>query len=280
MPKNARSLSVSRFAPSLPPSRADWTTSAAPCRMCPSPTAEKSAASSSSSTPTSTPASSTSERSESFFTRAKRRLSFNVGKLTHPDGEGLTAGPLVDEPSETVLDGMPGPAHRESLVLHAVLDSLPKLPPISFHALAHPSTLFKYSPANSLHTSPTSEDDSTPLPNLRKTSLDLESPVDPFLKLSGNVVVLGGYRGSILRDAKNGRRLWCPLRMGLGIRKVDLSIGLTEEDELASTETIVPGKMLMSVGGVIDLGKRLKDKLKSLEANATTSPVEGVAPVK
>lgn len=91
------------------------------------------------------------------------------------------------------------------------------------------------------------------------------STLDPLETLQGNIVVLGGYRGSILRDAKTNKRLWIPLKVGFGLRKVDLSLGLTDEEEESSTETVIAGKMLMSVGGIIDLGKRLKDRLKAIE---------------
>lgn len=89
-------------------------------------------------------------------------------------------------------------------------------------------------------------------------------------RLEGNVVVLGGYRGSILRD-KAGKRLWIPLRVGFGLRKANLALGLSDSDELNSEDTVIPGKMLMAVSGFIDLGKRLKDKLKSLEHESSGS---------
>jgi hypothetical protein len=58
---------------------------------------------------------------------------------------------------------------------------------------------------------------------------------DSFKKLEGsNVLMLGGYRGSILRDANTGRRLWVPLKVGFNVRKAELAIGLTGEDELRS----------------------------------------------
>lgn len=44
-----------------------------------------------------------------------------------------------------------------------------------------------------------------------------------------------------------------------------------EQDEERATETIVPGRQLMQVGP-IDLGKRLKDKLKALAANPPSPP--------
>lgn len=63
---------------------------------------------------------------------------------------------------------------------------------------------------------------------------------DSFKKLEGlNVLMLGGYRGSILRDANTGRRLWVPLKVGFNVRKAELAIGLTREDELRS-ESLIP----------------------------------------
>lgn len=64
--------------------------------------------------------------------------------------------------------------------------------------------------------------------------------IDSFDKLEGlNVLMLGGYRGSILRDANTGRRLWAPLRVGFNVRKAELAIGLTEEDELQSESLLI-----------------------------------------
>ncbi|GAA5895683.1 hypothetical protein JCM6882_000368 [Rhodosporidiobolus microsporus] len=89
---------------------------------------------------------------------------------------------------------------------------------------------------------------------------------DPLDRLYGNVLMLGGYRGSVLRDAKTHKRLWIPLRVGFGFRQADLGLGLEDEDELRSEETVVPGNMLCAIGGVVDLGKKLKAKLKSVQA--------------
>ncbi|GAA5827809.1 hypothetical protein JCM11251_007682 [Rhodosporidiobolus azoricus] len=95
---------------------------------------------------------------------------------------------------------------------------------------------------------------------------------DPLDRLYGNVVMLGGFRGSTLRDAKTGKRLWIPLRVGFGFRQADLGLGLEDEDELRSTETVVPGNMLCALGGVVDLGKKLKGKLKSVQAAQSQPP--------
>lgn len=83
------------------------------------------------------------------------------------------------------------------------------------------------------------------------------SSKDPLASLCGNVVMLGGFRGSVLRDPVADQRLWIPLKVPAGIRKVTLALGLTEEDELRSKEKIVGTKMLTHVGP-LDMGKTLK----------------------
>ena len=51
-------------------------------------------------------------------------------------------------------------------------------------------------------------------------------------QLEGDIVILGGYRGSILRSAQPPhRQLWAPVKVGLNIRKVDLEVGLDPEDD-------------------------------------------------
>ncbi|KAL8291586.1 hypothetical protein RQP46_002564 [Phenoliferia psychrophenolica] len=141
------------------------------------------------------------------------------------------------------------------------MDSLPVLPTLSGRSL--PSFNFNTPSLPSflcLNPSDSGSSDEDEVPGDK----DKDIKDDPLKRLTGNVVVLGGYRGSILRDAKTLKRIWIPLRVGFGLRKPDLAIGLTDEAELRSRETVVPGRMLMAVGGVIDLGKRLKDKLKHL----------------
>jgi len=81
--------------------------------------------------------------------------------------------------------------------------------------------------------------------------------------VQGDVVVLGGYRGSVLRDlATNNRRVWIPLKVGLNLRKVDLELGLDPEDEETMKERIVPDGMITNVGPV-DVSKRLLKRLRS-----------------
>lgn len=104
-----------------------------------------------------------------------------------------------------------------------------------------------------------------------------------FDELDGDVLVLGGYRGSILRDSKTHRRTWIPvLKAGLNIRKINLVLGPKDEDELRELNArdivfdknskikpndkeypnIYPDGMLTHIGPV-DISRRLIKKLNS-----------------
>ncbi|PNS15206.1 hypothetical protein CAC42_8207 [Sphaceloma murrayae] len=85
-------------------------------------------------------------------------------------------------------------------------------------------------------------------------------------EMTGDVVVLGGYRGSILRSADPPHiQLWAPVKVGLGIRKVDLEIGLNvPEDDRGMESKIIPGGMLSHIGPV-DISKRLFRRLRACE---------------
>ncbi|GAA5903329.1 uncharacterized protein JCM6883_002763 [Sporobolomyces salmoneus] len=122
-------------------------------------------------------------------------------------------------------------------------DSPPSTPPVLRHR----------SRSNSLS-------NETPRPSFDSSR---PSSKDPLASLHGNVVMLGGFRGSVLRDPVADQRLWIPLKVPAGIRKVTLALGLTEEDELKSKEKIVGTKMLTHVGP-LDMGKTLKHTLTSI----------------
>jgi pimeloyl-ACP methyl ester carboxylesterase len=84
-------------------------------------------------------------------------------------------------------------------------------------------------------------------------------------RLEGDLVILGGYRGSILRSAQPPhRQLWAPVKVGLNIRKVDLEVGLEPGDDERATEKVIPGGMLTHVGPV-DIAKRLFKRLRNCE---------------
>lgn len=83
--------------------------------------------------------------------------------------------------------------------------------------------------------------------------------------LTGDVVVLGGYRGSILRSAEAPhRQLWVPIKVGLNIRKVDLELGLNKEDDERAEEKIIPSGMLTHIGPV-DISRRLFKRLRACD---------------
>lgn len=91
-----------------------------------------------------------------------------------------------------------------------------------------------------------------------------------WTELEGDVVILGGYRGSILRDAKTHKRIWIPIKAGFNMINYDLTIGPNDEDEAHVTDTIVPDGMLTHVGPV-DVAKRL---IKRLRANPNVNVEE------
>lgn len=96
------------------------------------------------------------------------------------------------------------------------------------------------------------------VPSLLERALD---------QLTGDIVIMGGYRGSVLRSAKPPhRQLWVPVKVGLNIRKVNLQVGLLPEDEENMEDSIIPSGMLSHIGPV-DMGRRL---LKRLHGCANT----------
>ncbi|KAK5664236.1 hypothetical protein OQA88_452 [Cercophora sp. LCS_1] len=95
-------------------------------------------------------------------------------------------------------------------------------------------------------------------------------PLDSVLEsLTGDVVIMGGYRGSILRSAKPPhRQVWVPVKVGLKIRKVNLEVGLSPEDEEEMEKDIFASGMLQNIGPV-DISRRLFKRLRDCE-NART----------
>lgn len=110
---------------------------------------------------------------------------------------------------------------------------------------------------------PFTDTDSVPAAPASNATSSKSPNLEALDTLTGDVVVLGGYRGSILRDKTNGnRRVWVPLKVGLNLRKVDLEVGLTHEDEERMHEKIVAGGMLTHIGPV-DIAKKLLKRLRS-----------------
>lgn len=136
------------------------------------------------------------------------------------------------------------PTHREKTALHALRDTfvfpspssfIPTLPTIPCMSGLGQSNIFN---GNGVRPMLVDENDQllhsgTSTPTTTST-YGASVAKDSFKKLDGNVLMLGGYRGSILRDAETGRRLWVPLKVGFNVRKAELAIGLTDEDERRS----------------------------------------------
>ncbi|KAF7593396.1 hypothetical protein BBP40_011586 [Aspergillus hancockii] len=109
----------------------------------------------------------------------------------------------------------------------------------------------------------------SPQPGIRpqRTNSNAWHPVlnEATSELTGDVVIMGGYRGSVLRSAKPPQRqLWVPMKVGLNLRKVDLEVGLDPEDEERMEETIIPSGVLSHVGPV-DICRRLMKHLRKCE---------------
>lgn len=83
--------------------------------------------------------------------------------------------------------------------------------------------------------------------------------------LTGDLVVLGGYRGSVLRSAEPPyRQVWVPIKVGLNVRKVDLEVGLEPEDDQNMRDKVFPSGMLTHIGPV-SISKRLFAQLHACQ---------------
>ncbi|KAH8731661.1 hypothetical protein GQ44DRAFT_767510 [Phaeosphaeriaceae sp. PMI808] len=84
-------------------------------------------------------------------------------------------------------------------------------------------------------------------------------------ELEGDLVILGGYRGSVLRSAEPpNRQLWVPIKVGLNLRKVDLEVPFDAGADERMEKTIIPSGMLRHIGPV-DISKRLFKRLRACE---------------
>jgi len=97
-----------------------------------------------------------------------------------------------------------------------------------------------------------------------------EDEAHPFFnkalqELQGDLVVLGGYRGSILRSAEPpNRQLWVPIKVGLNLRKVDLEVPLDPDADERMEKSIYSSGMLTHIGPV-DISRRLFKRLKACD---------------
>ncbi|KAM5345501.1 hypothetical protein ACJ41O_011363 [Fusarium nematophilum] len=83
--------------------------------------------------------------------------------------------------------------------------------------------------------------------------------------LTGDLVIMGGYRGSVLRSAEAPHpQVWAPVKIGLNMRKVNLEVGLEDEDEERMEETIKADGMLKHIGPV-DISRKFIKKLRSCD---------------
>lgn len=95
------------------------------------------------------------------------------------------------------------------------------------------------------------------IPSVKK---DAGNP-DYFKNLSGNVVIMGGYRGSVLRDAETNMMMWIPIKVGVGLRRPTLELGLSTEAEENSKELVYSSEMCTHIGKIVDMGKRLEERV-------------------
>ena len=98
----------------------------------------------------------------------------------------------------------------------------------------------------------------------RKVSKTINSYLEKALEnLTGDIVLMGGYRGSVLRSARPPhRQQWVPVKVGLNLRRVNLEVGLQPEDEENMEKHIFPSGMLTHIGPV-DMGRRLLKRLQT-----------------
>lgn len=157
-------------------------------------------------------------------------------------------------------------AIRESLpdVPTFKMPTMPKINPPSFVAMSMLNLGDDSGPQTPVRSTTRDSD------NLCVTPKDGLSTLDQVLaNLTGDIVLMGGLRGSILRSAKPPhQQVWAPVKVGLNMRKVNLEIGLEDEDEERVEETIVPSGMLSHMGPV-DISRKLFKKLRNCE-NART----------
>ena len=98
----------------------------------------------------------------------------------------------------------------------------------------------------------------------RKVPKPINSYLEKALEsLMGDIVIMGGYRGSVLRSAQPPhRQQWVPVKVGLNLRRVNLEVGLQPEDEENMEQHIFSSGMLTHIGPV-DMGKRLLKRLRT-----------------
>ncbi|KAI3549475.1 hypothetical protein CABS01_00043 [Colletotrichum abscissum] len=142
--------------------------------------------------------------------------------------------------------------------MKAIKDSLPERPTFKMPSLPKLGSSLKLNEDATGKTIP-----EAPAPKVDNDGL---STLDRVLEtLTGDIVILGGYRGSILRSAEPPHhQLWAPVKIGLNMRKADLEVGLDPEDEESMEERIIPSGMLQNIGP-IDISRKLFKKIAACE---------------
>ncbi|KAK0385746.1 hypothetical protein NLU13_6923 [Sarocladium strictum] len=184
----------------------------------------------------------------------------------------------VLSPQSSIDEGQFNDVHEMvNLRFRAIKESLPSLPKVnpnwrsslnlsSFNSISDSTTIrFPFTdstPRGSNHQSPVPTETAA-----SAVSLSLpKDPLDSVLEdLTGDIVILGGYRGSILRSAEPPyQQLWAPVKVGLNMRKVNLEVGLDDEDEDNMPNTIRPSGMLTNMGPV-DISRKFIRRLKTCD---------------
>ena len=99
----------------------------------------------------------------------------------------------------------------------------------------------------------TDPDSASPYPHLSAAISQLE----------GDIVILGGYRGSRLRRRHSPHtRLWIPIKAGFNLAKINIEVGLDDEAEEAEREKVMSDGMLTHIG-VVDVSRRLIKRLRA-----------------
>lgn len=102
--------------------------------------------------------------------------------------------------------------------------------------------------------------------SLTASAVNSGSALDRVLEsLTGDIVILGGYRGSVLRSAQPpNRQLWVPMKVGLKMRQVELALPLDDTTDAKAKDTVMPSGMLQNIGPV-DISRRLFRRLRESE---------------
>ncbi|PNP81937.1 hypothetical protein FNYG_04963 [Fusarium nygamai] len=150
----------------------------------------------------------------------------------------------------------------------ALKDSLPDVPNFKMPSLPKLYSQARKSTHSlgAFHSPEPSPTRAQPPKDFDVSSKDGSAVLDRVLEsLTGDLVIMGGYRGSVLRSAEPPhQQVWAPVKLGLNMRKVNLEVGLEDEDEERMEETIKPDGMLKHIGPV-DVSRKLIKRLRSCD---------------